>query len=300
MTLRSTRCPMGCLPSDRIVLTGRDRLHHGPGRFQIVRCACCGLLRTNPQPDAASIGSYYPEDYGPYQVEPAVSQRKAGKGFRLQTEAQQIPRLPAGRVLEVGCATGRFLDGLKADGWQTWGIELSATAASLATTKGHRVWNGQLADAADPEHPYDLICGWMVLEHVSDPLAALKRLRGWVKPGGWICLAVPDASSWEFRVFGSRWFALELPRHLSHFTPSTLRHCLTQAGWTPRRILWPRNSVNCLRSLATCAREGGWQRTGRMLDQIADRKRGRMIRALLALALGRGSGRMTVWAQNPR
>ena len=74
--LEDAACPLGCARNDKYILTGRDLLHGFPGEFSIVKCRCCGLLRTNPRPAPESMGSFYPDDYGPFldtliqQVEP--------------------------------------------------------------------------------------------------------------------------------------------------------------------------------------------------------------------------------------
>ena len=67
VVLEDADCPLGCPRSDETVLAGRDRLHGLPGRFQVVRCRSCGLMRTNPRPSPGTIGFYYPEDYHPYR-----------------------------------------------------------------------------------------------------------------------------------------------------------------------------------------------------------------------------------------
>src|SRR4051812_38486661 len=64
--LEDCPCPNGCVRSDSFILEGEDRLHGLPGRFLVVRCGGCELMRTNPRPTAATISAYYPSDYGPY------------------------------------------------------------------------------------------------------------------------------------------------------------------------------------------------------------------------------------------
>src|SRR3546814_3023143 len=88
---------------------------------------------------------------------------------------------------------------------------------------GYKVRNVSLEAAGDPQLPFDLIVGWMVLEHLHQPLDVLQKLRSWVRPDGWLVLSVPDAGGLEFRLFGDRWYALQLPTHLHHFSPETDR-----------------------------------------------------------------------------
>src|SRR3546814_6395605 len=94
----------------------------------------------------------------------------------------------------------------------------------------------------------------MVLEHLHQPLDVLQKLRSWVRPDGWLVLSVPDAGGLEFRLFGDRWYALQLPTHLHHFSPETLTRMLTAAGWAVDRTLWHGSATNTLMSLSYLAR----------------------------------------------
>src|SRR3546814_5853103 len=87
------------------------------------------------------------------------------------------------------------------------GIGPAAQAAHQAMEAGYKVRNVSLEAAGDPQLPFDLIVGWMVLEHLHQPLDVLQKLRSWVRPDGWLVLSVPDAGGLEFRLFGDRWYA---------------------------------------------------------------------------------------------
>ena len=64
--IEDVSCPLCHLKNDKIILTGHDRIHNLVGKFTIVKCRSCGLMRTNPRPTPDTIGFYYPDDYGPY------------------------------------------------------------------------------------------------------------------------------------------------------------------------------------------------------------------------------------------
>src|SRR5436309_1597849 len=112
VVLESAPCPLGCSPHDEVVLTGRDRLLKLPGEFPVVRCAYCGLMRTDPRPTPQTIGYYYPEDYSPYQVRAhrrlTIRDRFAARVHRL-VNAWRIPALRPGRLFEFGCGPGGYL-----------------------------------------------------------------------------------------------------------------------------------------------------------------------------------------------
>jgi 2-polyprenyl-3-methyl-5-hydroxy-6-metoxy-1,4-benzoquinol methylase len=160
---------------------------------------------------------------------------------------------------------------------------------------------GTLETAPDPDEQFDLVVGWMVLEHLHEPVEALRKLLGWTRPGGWIALSVPNAGAVEFRLFRDRWFALQLPTHLYHFTPATVRATLEQAGWKFDRIHHQRTLSNMIAS------SGQWiedlQGNGRIARALRGypENRGRKEYYLFPLAtilsLMGQTGRMTVWAQ---
>jgi len=197
--LEDVHCPNGCHLDSSVVLVGNDRLHQMPGEFQIVRCDECGLERTNPRPTPETIGIYYPSDYMPYQssITTAQNQSKVKAWFRriLGLSARQLPPVTPGRMLEVGCASGSYMEQMRNIGWRVDGIEFSESASSAARAKGFKVQASSLEDATPPTELYDVITAWMVLEHLHEPVKALTRMRGWVKPNGYLVALVPDSNS---------------------------------------------------------------------------------------------------------
>lgn len=310
--LEDKPCPLGCPRGDEAVLCGGDELHGLPGRFTVVRCRTCGLMRTNPRPTPGSMSFYYPADYGPYRdtkvtagQEPRATKRILKKTVRalLRRNDDRIPQLPPGRLLEVGCASGRFMHSMAQEGWQVEGIEFSEEAARNARSLGHTVHIGPLETAPEPSACYDLIVGWMVVEHLHDPVDSLSKLRRWTRPGGWLVLSVPNAGAHEFRIFRDLWYALQLPTHLTHFTPGTIGKTLSLAGWRVERILHHQNLNNLIASLGYRLRAAN----------AAPRLASALIRfpetpswmhyALFPLATVASwfgqTGRMTIWARRP-
>lgn len=303
--LERVSCPMGCPPDDQVVVTGHDRLHGISGEFPVVRCRGCGLLRTSPRPTASDIQRYYPDAYGPYTTTAVghQSSNAAAKRGRLERllepRTNVLPPVPPGRMLEIGCGAGAFLHRMAMQGWEVEGLELSPTAGEEARQLGYPVFIGSLAAAPDPEAPYDLIVGWMVLEHLHDPVGMLRKLWRWSAPGGWLALSVPDAGALEFKLFRDAWYALDVPRHLFHFTVGTARLVLARTGWQLVRVVWHDNPNNLILSFRNRCQERGWVRTAARLKEIAEGRRHGRARLMLGKLLGslRASGRMTLWAR---
>lgn len=305
-------CPLGCVPDDEFVLVGRDRLHDLPGEFRIVRCRACGLMRTDPRPTPETIGFYYPDDYGPYQSTRVAADTDAEGGTAgdrikrfgkrvMELNIVRTPELKPGRMLEIGCASGSFMRQMAGAGWAVEGIEFSEKAAAAARAPGYKVHAGALETAPDPTDAYDLVVGWMVLEHLHEPVAALRKLRAWTNPGGRLAISVPNAGSLERSAFGNAWFALHLPNHLYHYTPRTLAKVLDAGGWKIERIFHQRDVGNLVVSLGYRLRDRG------VLPGVASRlaafpRPGSKTKYLLLplaylLSFFGQTGRMTVWAR---
>lgn len=309
--LEDVQCPLGCPKNDEVVLHGHDLLHGLPGEFTVVKCRTCGLMRTNPRPTPGTMGFYYPDDYGPYvgtrvqQTSPKRPSRikkllKPAIKWFIEFNTNTIPQLPAGRLLEVGCASGAYLHYMSGQGWKVEGIEFSAKAAQSAAQLGYSVHAGSLESAPKPQQPFDLIVGWMVLEHLHDPIGGLRKLSEWAKPGAWLVLSVPNSASLEFRIFKDKLYALHLPNHLYHFTPETLGRVLAAGGWTLEKVHQQRILSNLIGSLGYVLRDKGFTGLGKKLIDFPERS-GYWIYALYPLAWLFGAfgqtGRMTVWAR---
>jgi SAM-dependent methyltransferase len=137
-----------------------------------------------------------------------------------------------GRLLDVGCATGLFLNAMRGRGWDVHGVELSPYAADYARrTFGLDVFTGTVQEAAYPNHSFDIVTMWDVLEHVNDPKQTLAEVVRILRPGGMLALSLPDPTCPEARYFGANWIGWDRPRHLHLFTPDILRCYLRDAGF---------------------------------------------------------------------
>lgn len=133
------------------------------------------------------------------------------------------------RVLEVGCSNGVFLDLLKEQKWQTWGVESSGSAL-MARQKGHKVIKERFEKVKLTESYFDLIVMNHVLEHLDNPQMVLRKARGLLKPGGLIFIDVPNAGSLSSKILGKRWPYLLPKEHKHQFTKINLGNLLAKSG----------------------------------------------------------------------
>lgn len=238
-SVESPDCPLCGSSSAQTLFIARDRLLGRPGEFSVVRCTGCGLVFLRPRPSPLALGSFYPDTYYPLDQQPSREAIAVAEGLLARiTEWRRGQRLQAPSILDIGCGTGLFLHLAQEAGLRVRGIELSESAVAYARAKyGLDVHHGTLKNAELPDESFDIVTMWHVLEHVPDPVEALRRVARLLRPGGLLLLGVPNIDSIEACIFGRRWFSLDAPRHLSHFTPHTLTAALIAAGLMPRRII---------------------------------------------------------------
>jgi SAM-dependent methyltransferase len=257
-----------------LLVEAPDLMAPGPERFRLLSCRACGHLYQSPRPTPEAIGRYYPAGYAPFQ--PAIADlpsplRRLELRSYYATRRRIVERAAGrrGRILDVGCATGNFLDAMRRAGWQAEGVEPAAEAAAYARERlGLAVTTGRLEEAALPAAAYDAVTLWDVLEHVHEPRATLSEAARLLRPGGALILGLPNPDSLEARLLGPHWIGWDLPRHLNLFRPAQLGAHLAALGLPLERISSPIHGYAVLvMSLEQRARAHGRHpaRLGRLL-----------------------------------
>ena len=216
-------------------------------RFDVYRCGGCTLRFRHPLPGTAELRAMYEDE----RYHESVYFENARAGYRESSPEIRIYRraltdlgalTTPGQLLDVGCATGVFLDLARAAGWRVHGVELSARHAAYAREAfGLDVFEGDFLDAPYPPASFDAITMWDFLEHVLDPRAVLARARTLLKPGGVLLVFTIDTASLFNRLGdvaqrlsgGRATRVLELlydARHNYYFTGEALRRLLDRSG----------------------------------------------------------------------
>jgi SAM-dependent methyltransferase len=164
------------------------------------------------------------------------------RGFSIQHAALVLGELPEPmahapglRVLDVGCWDGAVLADFPST-WTRHGIEPHPRAASLASARGLHIFNTSLESAPLVANTYDVIALLDVLEHLENPLAALKQLSTALAPGGFLVALTGNAASFGARLYKGSWYYSNYSEHISFFTPGSLRQAVTAAGLTPIKL----------------------------------------------------------------
>src|SRR5438105_7053676 len=146
--------------------------------FAVVRCADCGLQYTCPRPDEATIGNFYPADYGPHRSKLVKRSNKSAPLAWLRgrpcAERRALPWHGQGRLLDFGCGGGSFLERMHSQGWRVTGLDNSATTvARVRAELGVPLLCGTLPHPELEPAAFDVMTMWHSLEHVHEPLAKL-------------------------------------------------------------------------------------------------------------------------------
>jgi len=212
--------------------------------FDIASCIGCGFLFTLDPPDAESIGVYY-------QSDAYISHSNSTKGFlnaiyhlvRKRAVSSKSKLLcnatgkKNGSILDYGCGTGSFMAEMQSVGWLVTGIEPDAGARQKAIDQtGAVVEMPSFLNSIESESN-DAITMWHVLEHVHDLHQTVKELMRILKDDGVLIIAVPNHRSFDATYYKAFWAAFDVPRHLYHFSPDTMKKLLTMHGLSIVKLL---------------------------------------------------------------
>lgn len=240
----SETSPCECGAPLRVLYEGRDRLCGVPGEFRVVVCERCGIASTMPRLDSPELERYYPPSYPAFrELPPAENDPRVRIGAKVDAARfsatmrfgafRPLVDRPPGRLLDVGCGRGELAAWFARRGWDVAGVEPGAQACAQAAATGIEAHQGTLDDAPWTPHSFDAITFNHSLEHIPDPVDALRLAHDLLRPHGLVVVSVPNFGCWQRRVFGSRWFHLDLPRHLQHFDAASLTAMMGRAGLTP-------------------------------------------------------------------
>ncbi len=255
----SRRAPERC-PNCDSRPRGRYRLRNGEPLLQCPRCRLAWWNWPEFEPAAFYDESYFQsadaqKGYDDYAaLEPGV--RRTARA-RLRRIARMLsgggPRFAGGwdarsvsgaggRLLELGCGTGCFLDEAARAGWSVEGVEVSRFAAARAAQRGLSVRCAALEEFEPSPGAFDCVALWDVVEHLRDPFAALTTAGRALRPGGVLALSTGDVTSLCATLTRQYWHLFNLPEHLFFFSPAALAGAFERAGCrlrcTTREVNW--------------------------------------------------------------
>jgi 2-polyprenyl-3-methyl-5-hydroxy-6-metoxy-1,4-benzoquinol methylase len=226
-------CPL-CGANRAHIILAAIRQSGISGSYRLLQCSSCEMRFTDPLPDPAKLENLYHAEYYGSAKSPLLSWDSLRTvlhwSILLHRRHALIGRRP-GRVLDIGCGDGDFLAFLARRGWEVYGTDFSSAACSLARARGNQVHHGSLVSAEFPSGFFDVVTLWHVLEHLPDVSDNLTEVHRVLRDDGMLVVEVPDSGSLTFRLCRERWFPLDIPRHLQHFTASTINRMLRRSGF---------------------------------------------------------------------
>ncbi len=224
---------------------GRDTLPLRHAELaHLVQCASCGLVSVREFPTHHELQQVYGENYyrnaasyivgyEDYAADQPNILKTAQRRLRLIARYKSSP----GRLLDVGCALGFFMEAARENGWDVTGIDVSHYATTVAQKRlGADVFCGEVKDAGLAAEAFDAVTLWDVVEHMADPLEQLRECHRVLKDDGLLALCTPDIGSRVAQVTGARWMGFKLAdEHLYYFSRDTIQKMLDKAGFDTLR-----------------------------------------------------------------
>lgn len=230
---------------------------------KILKClACESLFVSVLPPETASI---YGENYfwgatsGFGYVDYDADKEPMRKTFEnCVRKIEEISGYKTGKLLDIGAATGFFMDVAERMDWQTEGVEIGAKAAEAGRKRGFKMYTGTIGDIPG-EKLYEAVTMFDVIEHVKNPKIDLERARRLLKDRGALVIITPDSGSLYARLLGKKWHLIVPPEHLTYFTRAGLKGLLEKTGFELLEMRSPSKSFTVEYILHTLLR---WQGLG--------------------------------------
>ncbi len=239
------KCPI-CNQFSNYSFSGRDLMFNKHKRYDYHKCSTCSLVFQFPFPSADEISSFYPDSYEIYEersrlkrisaIRKSILKKHYGyahlKTFwltdslcfiaKLFSGNFEIPFVKNGKVLDVGCGNGRYLDGMKKLGWNVKGVEFNESAVAVCNLSQLDVHHGDLASAKLPNNTFDVINVSHVIEHVPNTKEFFAELARILKKNGTLIIKTPNSEALGRAWLGTNWYANDTPRHLFLFAKNNI------------------------------------------------------------------------------
>src|SRR5262245_32583843 len=181
-------------------------------------CRQCGLMTVEQNFTAAELEKLYQEEYFhgreymDYEADKSAQQKTLAGHLRLVR--QFVPA--GGRILEIGCAYGYFLELIEKLYPRSVGVDVAAAAVAGARARGLDARQGEVLEMSFDES-FDAVCLWDTIEHLPRPFEVLHRASQLLKAGGHLFLSTGDFGAWLPRWQGLKWRQIHPPTHLFYF-----------------------------------------------------------------------------------
>lgn len=238
VNLQHSVCPICNTNTVNFIMSVNDYSLTGDS-FNIIACNACSLNFTDPIPDKDHIAPYYnfPEYISHTDIKKGWM-NKLYHNVREHTLKQKTDWVQSlftgykGAILEVGAGTGAFANAMTNKNWKVTALEPDASSRAIAL-KNYGINLHPISDLENlPEYSFDVITLWHVLEHVHDLKLYISTFKKLLKDNGRLIIAVPNHTSYDARFYRNFWAAYDVPRHLYHFSPTSMKFLMKSYGFS--------------------------------------------------------------------
>jgi len=209
----------------------RSTMFVGAKRRTVVDCVDCGLRALSPMPSLDDLITINEETVHPF-FSACIEDEDSYRAYFARKLDDLQRYQPSGRLLDVGCGAGFFLDAARVRGFDVAGVDLSPVPAGFARERlGLDVRVGSLYGYHAPSDAFDAVTIFQTIEHDPSPAALCGELFRILRPGGALMVTTPAADGFVARVMGRHWFGYRNVEHVSFFSRASLRHALEEAGF---------------------------------------------------------------------
>ncbi|MDX9799975.1 MAG: class I SAM-dependent methyltransferase [Spirochaetia bacterium] len=233
--MKAIQCPLCGSGSDKHTLLYKYDL------YGFKKCSTCSLVMQNPQPVFSDITERYDEDYFKYEIEneePFFALMMMALSD-IDFDSLDFSSSSEKSILDIGCATGRFLFEFKNRGWKTAGVEICESAAQYGNKhRGVNIQNCPLEDAQFPDKSFSVVHASHLIEHLNDPGSFLKEIYRILDEKGYLIIVTPNIDSLQGVLFRSKWRSA-IADHLFLYSLKTLENMCCKYGFTRiRKKTW--------------------------------------------------------------
>jgi 2-polyprenyl-3-methyl-5-hydroxy-6-metoxy-1,4-benzoquinol methylase len=220
-----------------VLFTAKDHLVSGED-FVLKRCNVCGFTFTADPPDEKNIARFYlSENYISHSDKKQNLTDRVyhlARNYMLREKYKLVKKMSGrekGTLVDIGSGSGYFADYMNRKGWNVTGIELSEPAREYSISKFGLTVVSPTEISAIKDGSADCVTLWHVLEHLYEPVMWLREINRILKDDGKCIIALPNIQSADAGWFGNGWAALDVPRHLWHFSLATLQAFIKDHGF---------------------------------------------------------------------
>ncbi len=197
----------------------------------LVVCSSCEMVFSDQRPEQSELTEFYSDGYDLTKYYSPITEKRY---LALLNEFEAYRS--AGKLLDIGCGFGFFLETAKQQKWEVTGVEITDTAVKACTSKGLRMHHGTLETAHFQDAVFDVIVLIETIEHVIEPEKLIKEIYRVLRPGGLVYLSTPNFNAINRYRLKEKYDVIQYPLHLTYFTPRTLKRFFEQNGFKTQKI----------------------------------------------------------------